>query len=67
MKMAAQSEGQSDTGRGGRKTTSTIAPKIICGIGATVTLAVIAAVMFNNSPHIPDPTVISTVQRPPRH
>jgi hypothetical protein len=62
MNMAAQSEGQLDTGRAGGKTTSTIAPKIICGIGAAVTLAIIAAVMFNNSPHIPDPTVISTVQ-----
>ena len=62
MKMAAQSEGQSDTGRAGGKTTSTIAPKIICGIGAAVTLAIMAAVMFNAPPHIQDPTVISTVQ-----
>jgi hypothetical protein len=60
MNMAAQSEGQLDTGRPGVKTTSTIAPKIVCGIGAAVTLALIAAVTFNN--HTPDPTVISTVQ-----
>jgi hypothetical protein len=61
MKMAAQSEGQSDTGV---KTTSTKAPKIICGIGAFVTtLAIIAAITFNNSPRAPDPTVISTVQQ----
>jgi hypothetical protein len=64
MKMAAQSEGQSDTGRTEVKTTSTKAPKIICGIGAFVTtLAIIAAITFNNSPRAPDPTVISTVQQ----
>jgi hypothetical protein len=62
MKIAAQSEGQMDTGRTGVKTTSTIAPKIICGIGAAVILAIVAAVTFNNSPRTPDPTVISTVQ-----
>jgi hypothetical protein len=64
MKMAAQSEGQSDTGRTEVKTTSTKAPQIICGIGAFVTtLAIIAAITFNNSPRAPDPTVISTVQQ----
>jgi hypothetical protein len=62
MKMAAQSEAQSDTGRTGVKTTSTIAPKIIGGIGAALTLALIVAVTFNSSPRIPDPSVISAVQ-----
>jgi hypothetical protein len=63
MKMAAQSKGQSDTGRTGIKTTSKITPKIICGIGAVVTLAIVTAVTFNSSPRTPDPTVISTVQQ----
>ncbi len=54
MKMAAQSAGQLDTGRAGGKTTSAIAPKIICGLGAAVTLAIIAAITFNNSPQIPN-------------
>ena len=50
MKMAAQSEGQSETGRTGVKTTSTKAPKIICGIGAFVTtLAIVAAILMGRT------------------
>jgi hypothetical protein len=63
MKMAAQSEGQLATGGTGVKTTSTMTPGIICGIGAVVTLAIVTAVTFNSSPRTPDPTVISTVQQ----
>ncbi len=64
MKTAVQSEEQSDIGRTGGKTISTKAPKIMCGIGAFVTtLAIIAAVTFNNSPRTSDSSVTSAVQQ----
>ena len=60
--MAAQSEGQLDQDRIAVKATSSIAPKIVCMIGATVTLAIVAAVTFTNSRPAPDATIVSTVQ-----